>query len=641
MSLVMALCLLFMVLGLGLGRASHGRPQSRSATQVLAAFLQAQRELAHSSGQPVGVVWPASLSQGCQALQGWEHPRRVDQLELAREFPGFAMFVGAWNDEFVDQRPLWGNQDDSLDPAAWAAGRPALIFLPSGKVTASGVLRWRDSYRVAVGQRLTVEGDRLRAGQNCLDLRISPSGWADWAADLPLSPDGAPSSATALSLPASSRQAPQLMAVHIVPDPSKLDLPTGVQALVQAENFLSLTVEANTTTGQTLYCRWSGTGGSFSHQQRQPMQWEAAQQRWRSQTQWRPPDTAAHGSRFQLECHVTDEWGREAPSTLTSQVNLEVRDSKARLAFIEVGGAYKRMQVVHEDGTGKRELGPPLETSEVAKASWSPDGTSLAYVSQGKLYTCNAEGGARLQVDSGLPGQAVGLQGAYWNGDGTWIAHIRDLGGRSQVFLTRPDGSGAQNLNSTSSSDSFVRDVGDNGQNSDVCTRDNSVFAADGKYLATLRDGLVHLYPMPGSGADERDLPQSSGAWSVVWNPIHPWVAFSGSGQVRVYDLDSDSYFSSPNLGSTAGPGCFSPDGNRYFFGSGANMFMAQLHADHTLSSQFTGLSGGQVLGWLDDERYTYWKQSPSDLWLRDTSGNQAQNLTNEASDVMFCGWTR
>ena len=647
MALVIALSLIFLALGVGLSRSSHSRPQSRSAAQVLAAFLQSNRELARSSGQPVGLVWPATVSSECEALQGWQNPRRVDCLKLGKDFPDFSMFVGSWNDQFVDQRPSWGTRDDSWDPAAWLPGRTALIFLPSGKVTASGVLRWQDSYRLVVGKGMATQGNLLRGGQNCLDVRISPSGWVDWVNDVTLAGGAGLTTPVALGPGPASGTGPTLQTLHITPDPADLQLPSGIQALVSAEGFLTLEMEASSPAGQTLFCRWSGDGGAFSHQQRQPMRWDPASGHWRSHTEWRPPDTAGDGAQFQLTCHVTDEWEREAPQTINGQVTLEVRNSKARMAFIDVASVADtrhRLQVVHEDGTGKRELSTPIETSpgEVPKAAWSPDGTRLAYFGQNKLYCCNAEGGGRVQVDGALPGQAVSLQGVYWNADGNWLAHIRSLpNGRRQVFLVRPDGTGGSNLNGGPQDDDFVRNIAGSATNSNMVSRDNSIFSADGKYLASLRPGGVQLYGLPGSGAGNRFLPDTSLIWSVVWNPIQPWLAFSSGGQLKVYDVAASTYFTpTPVSPYATGPGAFSPDGNRYLFGRGAQMHLATLRPDHTATITPT-LVDGQAMGWLDDERFTFWRESPSDMWVRELASGQQQNLTNEARDVMFCGWTK
>jgi len=151
----------------------------------------------------------------------------------------------------------------------------------------------------------------------------------------------------------------------------------------------------------------------------------------------------------------------------------------------------------------------------------------------------------------------------------------------------------------------------------------------------------VQLYALPGSGESNRLLNYSGLMWSVVWNPVQPWLALSNPGELKVYDVASDTYFTpSPDSGYATGPGCFSPDGTRYLFGRGTQMHMAVLHADHTAVISPTSVVG-QPMGWLDDERYTYWRETPSDMWVREVASRQEQNLTNEASDVMFCGWSR
>ena len=676
-AIVMALFFVFLAMGVGLARQSHGRPQSRTAAQVLAAFLSSQRELARASGQPVAVVWPGhpdatSLSLACEALQGWQQPHRVDRLDLSRDFPQTEMFVGRWNslvNSFTDQRPLWGSRDDEWDPSQYLSSRPndpALIFLPSGKVTARGCWRLADNYVLVVGKHLQASAGMLRAADNCFTVRISPNGWVDWDQQLldgSLAAPGAGGSSLA-QLPAAtlSTQGPRLRSLRIDPDPAQLRLPAGVEALVSGDGFLSLTVEADCPSGQALFVAWSGPAGAFSSSLRRPMQWDPAAGLWRGEVHWRPPSTANNGDQFRLTCHVTDESGREAPQTVTSQVDLEVRDQKARMAFIEVAPAPDNshlMQVVNEDGTGKRALISKLTSNGHAapKASWSPDGTRLAYLSMDggsmRLWTCNADGSASRCLDRQLPGQAVSLQGVHWSADGTWLAHVRALGtDRQQLFVVHPDGSGGQCLNTGSSSDSFVVHFVGSATNSNVVSRDNSVFSADGKYVATLvsstldRSTQTHIqcYPMPGSGATAVSVPTAGFGlcWNVVWNPVQPFLAFASSGGLKIYDVTTSTYFQVPPASNqyAAGPGCFSPEGRRYLFGRGNDLFMADLQPGYRLTVTPL-LLHGQMMGWLDEDRITYWKSNPSDLWVHDLADGQEQNLTHQGSDAMFCGWTR
>lgn len=661
MAVVMALFAIFLALGVGLARQAHGRPSSRSAAEVLCAFLRAQREHARAVGQPVAVVWPGQLSSACEALEGWDNPHRIERLELAGDFPQTRMFMGRWNtlsSSFTDTRPLWGGRDDDWDPGQYPRER-ALIFLPSGKVTARGCPRLQDNYLLVVGKNLGAEADVLLSGENAFTVRVSPAGWCDWShglVDGNLAAAGGSAPLSNLGPFTSASGGPVLRGLTLRPDPTRLNLPPGIDALVDANGFLSLTMEADCPSGQTLYCQWTGLG-AFSSTDRRPMNWDPAARRWRCETHWRPPDAAGNGARYQLTCHVTDESGREAPQTLTSQVNLEVRDEKARMAFINVAAAPDNshlMQIVNEDGTGKRELLTRVITApgEAPKASWSPDGTRLAYLSQGGLWTCNGDGSAPRRLDQALPGTAVALQGAHWSPDGTWLAHVRRLApDRQQVCLVHPDGSGYQNLNSGSSSDSFVVYFTGSGSNSNVVSRDNSVFSGDGKWLATIvsstldRSTQTHIqcYALPGSGASPVSIPLDNFSWSVVFNPEQPWLAFSSGGGLKIYDLAAGQFFAVPPAQDqyAGGPGCFSPDGNRYLFGRGADLFVAELDGTaHTVEVTPLQVSG-QMMGWLDDERFTYWRENPSDMLVRDRQDGSEQNLTNQGSDAMFCGWSK
>lgn len=669
MLLVVALAGLFLVLSVGLARSTHSRPRNRALAQVVAAFLTAQRERARCSGQPVAVVWPggasgAALSNSCEVFEGWHEPRRVEVLDLRGEFPQSQMFVGRWQTAsltFDQQRPLWGGAgaEEDWDPAAYLPARsqdPALVFLPSGKVTARGLWRLNSSFVIVVGEGLQASADRLQAGRQCATLRISPSGWVDsigqlWDGQL-ASPGSAGQAVATAASPPPSGGGPRLLEVLIQPDPSRLRLPVGSDALVSADGFLSLEVRAESPSGQSLMLHWTDSSqrpGAFSSSERRPMHFDTAARRWVGQIHWRPPDQASHGEHFQLLCHVTDEFGREAPRGLVGQVDLQTSNQKARMAFVEVAAAANnehRLQVVYEDGTGKRELPTRVVTNgaEPPKASWSPDGSRMAYLSrQGgstRLWTCNADGSGSRSLDASLPGEAVAKDGVHWSPDGTWLAHIRALpSGRHQVFLVHPDGSGALNLNAGSSDDAFVEHIAGSTVNGNMVSRDNSVFSSDGKYLATLQSAHIQLYAMPGSGATPRSVP--GWGWHVVWNPVQPWLAF-GSQSLKIYDVENSRFFDVPPSPYAAGPGCFSPDGHRYLYGRGGDLFLADINgATHQVSTRGLNITG-QMMGWLDEQRFTCCKFAPEqpDLWVYDLGDGSQQNLTHQGIDLMFCGWS-
>ena len=102
-----------------------------------------------------------------------------------------------------------------------------------------------------------------------------------------------------------------------------------------------------------------------------------------------------------------------------------------RLAFsLDLDGGEAFHLIVLELGTGEqRDLTPNIKNSQQANFSWSPDGESIAFISdesgQFDVYTIPSEGGeASLIYDAGYPAWKV-----RWSPDGLWLAVTVEAGG--------------------------------------------------------------------------------------------------------------------------------------------------------------------------------------------------------------------
>lgn len=140
------------------------------------------------------------------------------------------------------------------------------------------------------------------------------------------------------------------------------------------------------------------------------------------------------------------------------------------------GRATKDLFVVNDDGSGLVRLNPhgtvlgpfdggivgtpsPSRVFDGRSASWSPDGTKVAFAAaigtpgqargrqvQRGLFVVGADGSDPHQI---VPsGQILDAQ---WSPSGTWIAFTRASPSSPDVFIVRPDGTGLRQLTSSSS----------------------------------------------------------------------------------------------------------------------------------------------------------------------------------------------
>ena len=96
-----------------------------------------------------------------------------------------------------------------------------------------------------------------------------------------------------------------------------------------------------------------------------------------------------------------------------------------------VGGDYGRIFIINRDGSGLRQLTPEVGPSDYKfddGATWSPDGTRLAFTRSGELMLINADGTGL--IDTGVMGDSPA-----WSPDGTHIAYGSVSGGGDGLWV--------------------------------------------------------------------------------------------------------------------------------------------------------------------------------------------------------------
>jgi Tol biopolymer transport system component/TolB-like protein/DNA-binding SARP family transcriptional activator len=216
--------------------------------------------------------------------------------------------------------------------------------------------------------------------------------------------------------------------------------------------------------------------------------------------------------------------------------------TKRQLVFWRWLGDHRDVFVMNTDGTGLRNL--TNDAAPELAPVWSPDGTQIAYISDGRLCLMNADGSNRRRLTDGPDNYPS------WSPDGTRIAFSR--GKRTaDIHVIHIDGSGLVNL-----------------------TRDDRAFniepawSPDGSRIAFERGG--DLYVMSEDGSDARLLTSDGSA--PAWSPDGEKIAFhsrrTGNYEVFVMNADGSDVTRLTDDPALDTHPAWSPDGTRIAFGS-------------------------------------------------------------------------
>jgi Tol biopolymer transport system component len=201
----------------------------------------------------------------------------------------------------------------------------------------------------------------------------------------------------------------------------------------------------------------------------------------------------------------------------------------------------KKLYLMNADGSEHRTLTGPRTAGHKRSLAWSPDGRKLAFLHDGDcapfcfhLYVVGSDGNglrnltSKLGTGGGFGGDSPAFDPA-WSPDGQMIAFVR-LNARlgEPIYVVKADGSGLRNLTS--------KPVG--------------VYAApawspDGRKVAFVsdRDGNSEVYVMNADGSGQRRLTRNP-AFDAdpAWSPDGRKIAFVSKrdGSYGVYVMNAD-----------------------------------------------------------------------------------------------------
>jgi Tol biopolymer transport system component len=237
-----------------------------------------------------------------------------------------------------------------------------------------------------------------------------------------------------------------------------------------------------------------------------------------------------------------------------------------RLAWIYHGNLW----TIRADGTGDRQLAagvsPPNSSSgEARRPSWSPDGARLVFdrtvFDEGRLrslgvYVVEATGGRVRRITAGTA--------PAWSPDGARIAFVRGTG----VFTIRPDGTGETRLTATA--------------------------------RAT--------------------------AWPLSWSPDSTRIAVSRGGDVYSVRADGAGETRLTTTGRPETQPAWSPDGSRIAYVDGSTI--AVVNADGTGAIRLPAAEGRSPAWSPDSKRIAFVRGYQGPLWAMNADGSGQRQLT-------------
>ncbi len=260
--------------------------------------------------------------------------------------------------------------------------------------------------------------------------------------------------------------------------------------------------------------------------------------------------------------------------------------------------------------------------------SISADGANLATVqsqaSSNVWLAPNSNAGAALKITSGTNEGANGLAVMP---DGRIIYTVFGAG-KTDLFLTNPDGSNARQLTSNAALNALP------------------YASSDGRYIvfASTRTGSPHIWRMDVDGTNLKQITNGIAEVFPIITPDNQWIVYQNIDDLRLWKVPLDGGTPVKILDKLASQASISPDGKliacRYREEelSPFKLALIDFATGKTVKTIDTPPTNN-ILDWSADGRsvlYTETRAGVSNIWSQPIDGGPPRQLTDFKSDLIF-----
>ncbi|MGV8122603.1 MAG: TolB family protein [Candidatus Xenobiia bacterium LiM19] len=616
--IMVVMAVAFAAVASGGGHAPKEKADSKALAESLAEELRLARQKAMTKEIPVGVIFPGDeifpgreckspVMQSCYILEG-ETPKHTRTIDYSKAYPSTYIFIGFWDlasghGSVTADQPSTGSNYDTFDVENWGEGTEfkdcrdfALIFTPAGTVRTNRLPNFDCDFHILVNRAVAYEVAalptsafddgfmlcflnpeqyfKLKSEKSVCDpytINISVHGEITVTPGVTGLPAGSPAVTTdpfhvdpvpAPLAPPGTLNNPTIDTVDINPVPNAATLPSGADATVGKEQYVTFTVKASDANSDTLWCRWTavksrgtagGTGG-ITPEEESRMEWNYSENKWNAVTEWRPPSDAAIGDRYTLTCTVSDRNG----GTVTVSKVVEIVGGK--IAYWQETGSTRELWIMNEDGTAEKKLYSFNGYSE-GRPFFSPNGSMILFHAESGIYTLNMDGSGLNNVTS----STKWYRSPSFSPDGTKIAY---------------------EVQTPTAIEIWIKDLEESATPVLLAGGHSPAWSPDGKKII-FND--LETINVDGTGGVEKLIDEPEGSGMALYSPDGSKVvyqhdvstSFPCNRQIRIINVNTKAIINITDGSSDDILPCWSPDGSKVAFYSnrdgGYSMFVYNL----------------------------------------------------------------